>query len=37
MDSNGWCCMTDGSCDDMTDEEAAEAIMSAINYIEQNN
>jgi hypothetical protein len=32
-DKNGWCCMTDGSCDDLSDAEAQAAIRSALDYI----
>jgi hypothetical protein len=35
-DKNGWCCMTDGSCDEMTDAEAAESIRNSLNYIESS-
>jgi len=35
-DKNGWCCMTDGSCDEMDDAEAAESIRSSLNYIESS-
>jgi hypothetical protein len=37
LDSNGWCCVTDGSCDDLNDDDAADIIMSAINHISENN
>ena len=37
LDSNGWCCVIDGSCDDLSDDDAADLIMSAINQISENN
>ena len=37
LDSNGWCCVTDGSCDELSDDDAADLIMSAINQIAENN
>lgn len=30
LDANGWCIATDGSCDDMTTEEAIESLRLAI-------
>ena len=33
LDPNGWCIATDGSCDDMTTDEAIASLQTAIDTI----
>ena len=37
IDPNGWCIATDGSCDDLTTDEAIASIQSTIALIESGN